>query len=257
MTRRAAALLLALLAGGALADDPSALLKLLQKAQRQELRGQVESSVYFPPRPNPTRTLTTLPAVRFVPWLLRRNFSVNLAGTDRVAGRDAERYELNPKVGGGGRWTLWLDVQTRLPLGFAERGADGALVRQAQFLRVNGGARRRPAPLTPPPRDPAFRAAVLAALPGLRIPKGFEPIGYTVRDRGPEVTFSDGVNVLALVIAARPVKAAPGVAVRAVQGRSLWLIGNLPQADLQAALSAVRSVSPDALGTFPTPSDSQ
>ena len=259
--RRALALLCALTgaltAASAGADDAALLLKLLQRAQRQELRGQVVSSVYFPPRPNPDRRLNTLPAVRFVPWLLKKNFDVTLAGSDRVADRDAQRYELSPKAGSGARWTLWLDLQTQLPLGFAERGADGTLVRQAQFVKVNGGAKRRLSPLVSVPRDPSFRAAVLAALPGLKIPKGFEPISYQQRDRGPEVVLSDGVNVLALVIAGRPVKPAPGVAVRPVGAGWLWLVGNLPQGELDAALKSVRSISLDALGTFSPDSVSQ
>lgn len=249
--KRSLTLLALLLGAPALAqNDPTPLLQMLQKAQRQELRGTVISSVYFPPRPDPDRTLETLPTVRFVPWLLRKNFSLSASTQEQVAGRAAQRYELSPKSGNAARWTLWVDVQTGLPLGFAERGPDGTLVRQALFTKVNGGAKKRLSPLVAVPRDPSFRAAVLAALPGLRIPAGFEPVGYQLRAHGPEVVLSDGVNVLALVIAQRAVKAAPGVAVRKVGAGYLWLVGNLPQADLDATLKGVKALSLEALGTF-------
>ncbi|WP_371810022.1 sigma-E factor regulatory protein RseB domain-containing protein [Deinococcus sp. JMULE3] len=252
--RRTLSLLLLTL-GTAHAGDLEDVQAALKKARTQVARGQAEVTVLFPPRPDPTRTATQLPALTVRPALLARNFNVTRGGTEQVAGRDATRFTLTPKLGDAARWTLWVDLKWNVPLAFEERGADGTLARRAALTRVQAGIARvnRPAP---PAAPEGLRAALNRALPGLRLPPGFIPVAVQARGKGLEVALTDGLNVLALVVAPQDVKAAPGVASRRVGQRFVWLVGNLPQPTLQAALAGVRSATPDPLGTFSAPADS-
>ncbi|UBV42582.1 transcriptional regulator [Deinococcus taeanensis] len=238
---------------GAVAADLEDLLSALRRARTFTARGQVEVTVLFPPRSTPTRTATQLPPLPVRPALLARNFTVTRSGPDRVAGRAAARFTLTPRVGDAARWTLWVDRTWNVPLAFEERGADGTLARRAALsgppptlARVN-----RPAPAAPP----GLRAALTRALPGLTLPPGFVPVGAQTRAAGLEITLSDGLNVLALVIAPKNVKAAPGVAARRVGRVFVWLVGNLPPDALQAALAGVRAADPAPLSTFGAPPD--
>lgn len=242
--------------GVAHAQDLPALLQLLRQAERFDVRGDVTSSVYFPPRDNPTRSLNTLPRVEFVPWLVRRNYTLGEPTSDKIAGRDAKRFDLTPNNAGASRWSIWIDAQWNVPLAFEERSASGELVRRAAFDRVQNAPRRRLALPAARVQDAAFRRAVVAALPGVRFPGGFEPIGLLRSERGLEIALSDGINVLALVIADRNVRAGEGVFARKIGDRFVWLVGNLPDAQLRFVLERITAVMQGKLGTFSPTSDS-
>lgn len=261
MRRRSAALLAGLALAGVAQTQGAAqvspleeLTAALRQARTRAARGTVEVSVYFPPREVPTRTARALPAVPFRPGLIAQHFTVTRAPAPAtVAGRDVTRFDLAPKVGEAARWTLWVDRAWNVPLAFEERMPGGTLARRAAFRQVNSPPVRVQAGL--PPIPPGLRAAVLAALPGLRLPPGFTPIAAGPRPGGGlEVTLSDGANVLALVLAGRDVRAAPGVVSRQIGSgsgrRFVWLVGNLPDAPLRAALAGVRGVEEGRLGTF-------
>lgn len=257
--RRAAALLGTLLAvslpGHAQASDADDLIAALKRARTLAARGQAEVTVLFPPRAVPTRVAAALPALPVRPALLLKNFTVVRAGPQTVAGRDSVRFDLTPKVGGAGRWSLWVDRAWNVPLAFEERRADGAVVRRAAFLKVNAAPAK--VALTVPAAPAGLRAALTRALPGLTFPPGFTPVGVRPRAAGvTEVTLTDGLNVLALVIAPQDVRGAPGVASRRVGNVFVWLVGNLPDATLRSALAGVRRASADPLGTFALPGDS-
>ncbi|BDP40065.1 hypothetical protein DAETH_00340 [Deinococcus aetherius] len=241
------------LSGVAHASDADDLASALRQARTLAARGTAEVSVYFPPRaastPGPTRTADRLPVVPFRPALINQHFTVTRADAPPVAGRDVTRFDLTPKVGQAACWTLWVDRAWNVPLAFEERGADGTLARRAVFTRVNP----RPVRINRlvPPVPAGLRAAVLAALPGLRLPPGFMPTGISARENGGlKVTLGDGANVLALVLAPRNVRAAPGVASRRVGDSFVWLVGNLPDGPLRAALADIRAVDGGRLGTF-------
>ncbi|EYB68986.1 sigma E regulatory protein MucB/RseB [Deinococcus phoenicis] len=244
-----------LLTGAAHAADVDDLTAALRQARTLAARGTAEVSVFFPPRAVPTRTAATLPAVPFRPALLAAHFTVTRADAPPVAGRDVTRFDLVPKVGQAARWTLWVDRAWNIPLAYEERMPDGTLARRATFTQVQPQAVKvkRGVPAIPA----GLRPAVLAALPGLRLPPGFVPTGVKVRPAGGlEVTLSDGANVLALVLAPRNVRAAPGVASRRVGDGFVWLVGNLPAAPLRSALAGIKSVDLAGLGTFLAPAAS-
>jgi len=238
------------------------LMAALRKARTLAARGTAEVSVFFPPRTVPTRTARALPVVPFRPALIERHFTVTRREAPPVVGRDVTRFDLVPKVGQAARWTLWVDRAWNIPLAFEERMPGGTLARRAAFSEVSPQPARVQAPV--PPIPPGLRAAVLAALPGLRFPPGFTPTAAGPRPGGGlEVTLSDGANVLALVLAPRNVRAAPGVASRRVGGvgapatRFVWLVGNLPDGPLRGALTGVRGVEEARVGTFLVPQSSQ
>ncbi|MFT2720087.1 transcriptional regulator [Deinococcus sp. A31D244] len=248
-------LLLAALGGAAHATDTDDLLAALKRARTLAARGQAEVTVLFPPRAVPTRAANALPVVAVRPALLLKNFAVVNAGPQSVAGRDAVRFDLTPKVGGAGHWSLWVDRTWNVPLAFEERRADGTAVRRAAFLKVNAAPAKVAAAVPAVPEG--LRGALGRALPGLSLPAGFTPVGVRARTAGGvEVTLSDGLNVLALVLAPQDVRGAPGVASRRVGKVFVWLVGNLPDAELRAALAGVRRASADTLGTFAGPGDS-
>lgn len=251
---RASLLLILLLTGTAGAGDLEDLTAALRQARTA--RGSVEVSVFFPPRTVPTRRANVLPRVPFRPALLAGHFTVTRQEAPPVAGRDVFRFDLTPKVGQAARWSLWIDRAWNVPLAFEERMPDGTLARRAAFTRVDGEPVQRPQKITPVPAG--LRRSVLAALPGLRFPPGFTPTAVEVRAQGgTEITLSDGVNVLALVIAPRNVRAAPGVASRRVGKDFVWLVGNLPDAPLRQALAGIREVREGELGTFLAAADSK
>nr|WP_281378343.1 transcriptional regulator [Deinococcus budaensis] len=233
----------------------------LRQARTRAARGTVDVSVFFPPRAVPTRTARALPAVPFRPGLIAQHFRVTRAPAPAtVAGRDVTRFDLVPKVGQAARWTLWVDRAWNVPLAFEERMPGGTLARRAAFSAVGSELARVQAGV--PPVPPGLRAAVLAALPGLRFPPGFTPTAAGPRAGGGlEVTLSDGANVLALVLAPRDVRAAPGVVSRRVGSgggrRFVWLVGNLPDAPLRSALAGVRGVEEARLGTLLASPDSK
>ena len=228
---RRAALLGLLLASQAGASDLDDLIVALKKARTFAARGQVEVTVLFPPRAVPTRTLGALPALPIRPNLLANAFTATRSGEDQIAGRPTVRYELSARAGGAARWTVWVDQVWNVPLAFEERTAGGDLARRAVFQKVNAKLSRVGLGVAGPPAG--LRAALMQALPGLRLPAGFTPVEVRRRAGGGlDITLSDGLNVLALVTAPRGVRAAPGVATRRVGTGFVWLIGNLPPGEL-------------------------
>ena len=240
--------------GLAQAADVDSLLSALRKSANFTVRGQASVTLVFPPRKPPTRTVEVLPPVPFIPNLIRRNFKVSLTGQATVARREAQVFILTPKVGTAASWRLWIDREWNVPLAYEERSSDGTLARRAELTRADKLQKRgQPLPLQVPPD---LAGAVGQALPGLKLPPGFAPLRVGQRPAGPEIIFSDGLNVLALVFAERQVKAAPGVASRRIGGGFVWLIGNLDSDALNAALAGIKSRNPEALGTFMPPGDS-
>ena len=261
------------------------LISALRRSLGQEARGEAVLELVFPPSSTPIRRARALPRLDAVPALIRRNFVVT-AAPDTVAGRPTTRYLLTPNNVQAARWTIWIDRQWKVPLAYQERMPDGTLARRAALLNVNAGLGRlfivrteqanTGQPKTVQTPVPGLKKALLSVLPGLSLPAGFEPIRVKRQADMAEVVLSDGLNVLALVVSSRAVQPASGVAVRrlggpglsglglggpGLGGQSVWLVGNLPQNTLEAALSGIRRLDTAALtsmtGTFGSPAASE
>ncbi len=237
-----------------------ALISALKKSWGQEARGEAVLELVFPPSAEPLRRARALPRLGGVPGLIRRNFTVT-AAADTAAGRPAVRYTLTPANPAAARWTVTVDAAWKVPLAYREEMPGGTLARRAELLSVGTGLSRLAQPYKAQTPTQGLRKALLAALPGLKIPAGFEPLSVKVRAGGDaEVVLSDGLNVLALVVSPRTVRSASGVAARRLNNQSVWLVGNLPQDALGSALAGLRRVDAGALatltGTFPAPAAS-
>lgn len=68
--------------------------------------------------------------------LLRANYTITLAGEDRVAGRDAVVIAVRPRAGARPALVLWLDRDTGLVLRSERRHADGSLAQVAAFTSI-------------------------------------------------------------------------------------------------------------------------
>ncbi|MGY2894235.1 transcriptional regulator [Deinococcus sp. UYEF24] len=245
--------------GSAQAAAPTeALISALKRSWVAEARGEAVLELVFPPSGTPLRRARALPRLAAVPALIRRNFVVTVGAPETVAGRPALRYTLTPRNAQAARWTLWIDQKWKVPLAYQERTPDGSLARRAELTSVNPALARlaTAAPKAPLAGSPALKKALLSALPGLKLPAGFEPLSVQRRtgaagNTSTEVLLTDGLNLLALVVSPRPVQAANGVAVRRLKGQSVWLVGNLPQSTLEAALGGVRSLDAQAVSTLP------
>ncbi len=235
-----------------------ALISALKKSWLAEARGEAVLELVFPPSSTPLRRARALPRLTAVPPLIRRNFVVTVGlAAETVAGRPALRYTLTPRNTQAARWTVWIDQTWKVPLAYQERMPDGRLARRAELTSVNPALTRLATPQTAPPANsPVLKKALLSALPGLKLPAGFEPLSVQLHT-GPagntstEVLLGDGLNLLALVVSPRPVKAASGVAVRRLKGQSVWLVGNLPQSTLEDALGGIQRLNTQAVSSLP------
>ena len=237
-----------------------ALVVALKKSWVQEARGEAVLELVFPPGSNPLRRARALPRLGAVPGLIRRNFTVT-AAPDTAAGRPAVRYTLTPANPAAARWTVTVDQAWKVLLAYREEMPGGTLARRAELLSVGKGLSRLAQPYRAQMPAQGLKKALLAALPGLKIPAGFEPLSVKARaNADAEVVLSDGLNVLALVVSPRAVRSASGVVARRLDNQSVWLVGNLPQDALDTALAGIRRVDTGALatltGTFQDPAAS-
>jgi hypothetical protein len=236
------------------------LIAALRASQTRAIRGAATVTLNFPPGRAGERQATALPRLPVVPGLLRRGWSVRQGSEVLLAGRPARRYEAEPLSGQAARWTVWVDVAWKLPLAWEERAWDGSLSRRAAFDTV-----RSAGPLSTPAAPLAvngpLRAALRQGAPGLSLPPGFEPLALrtlsAAQPQRRELVLGDGLNVLALVFAPQPVRAAPGVASVWAPGGALWLTGNLPRSILQASLSNLGRLDTAALDAVAVPASGE
>lgn len=216
------------------------LLSAMLKARKHAAKGESKITVRFPPRKEPHREAKTLPNIHIRPWLIRKNFKIIKTNPQKIAGRSAHRYELTPNTGSAPRWVFWIDQEWNVPLAFEERQPDGTLTRSARMKKIYKLAQMN---RKVPKNRPSLRKKVNKALPGLQYPQGFIPVGLKERPkRGQEITLTDGINKLALIIASKNVKHAPGIVSRKIEQQFIWLVGNLPHKDLRKVLKSVQKV---------------
>lgn len=215
-------------------------LAAMLKARKHVVMGESKITVRFPPRQQPHRTAKTLPNIHIRPWLIKKNFKITITNPQKIAGRPTHRYELTPKTGPAPRWVFWIDQEWNVPLAFEERQPDGTLTRSARIKKINTLTKMN---RKVPKHRPSLRKKINKALPGVQYPQGFIPVGIKERPQGEqEVTLTDGINKLALMIATRNVTNAPGIVSRKVEQQFIWLVGNLPKKDLRKTLESVTQV---------------
>jgi negative regulator of sigma E activity len=209
------------------------------------LTGEVLETQLFPPRKQADQILSELPLLPLMtPELMNANFKVNLEEGKRIADRETYKVTFEPRNKIAPRWTFWLDREWRYRLAFEETDFAGNVTAKAQFI----GLKNPPAPREKrkgrrAQLKPELEKNVLAALKGLSLPEGFRVLGAQLKDvnsqRRLELRASNGLSVMLMVLAPVSTKAGPKLAVRDVNGAWVWVIANLPKANLEQVANSV------------------
>jgi hypothetical protein len=240
---------IALIFGLAFAQDLPKVRPFLNSIYENEattvLTGEVLETQLFPPRKQADQILSELPLLPLMtPELMNANFKVNLEDGKKIAGRETYQVSFEPNNKIAPRWTFWVDREWRHRLAFEETDFEGNITAKAQFIGIKG---------TPTPREkrkgrraplkPELERNLLGALKGLSLPEGFRVLGAQIKDangqRRLEVRASNGLSVIALVIAPKQTKAGPKLAVHDAKGAWVWVIANLPKANLEQVANSV------------------
>jgi negative regulator of sigma E activity len=209
------------------------------------LSGEVLETQLFPPRKQADQILGELPLLPLmIPELLEANFRLQLEMGKKIAGRETYKLSLEPKNKIAPRWTFWVDREWKHRLAVEETDFAGNVTAKAQFIGLKGG---------PAPREkrkgrrtqikPELEQNVMTALKGLSFPEGFRVLGAQIKDangqRRLEIRASNGLSVIALVLAPNQTKAGPKLAVKNLNGAWVWVIANLPKTNLEQIASSL------------------
>jgi negative regulator of sigma E activity len=209
------------------------------------LTGEVLETQLFPPRKQVDQILGELPLLPLmIPELIDANFRLRLEPDKKIAGRETFKLSLEPKNKIAPRWTLWVDREWRHRLAFEETDFAGNVTAKAQFIGIKN---------PPAPREkrkgrrtqikPELEKNVMAAFKGLSFPEGFRVLGAQLKDvksqRRLEIRASNGLSVIVVVLAPVSTKAGPKLAVRNANGAWIWVIANLPKANLEQVANSV------------------
>lgn len=141
------------------------------------------------------------------PALIEHNFEFAITGRDRVAGRAALVLSLIPHNGFSPNWTFWIDEQTGLRLGYEQRDAEGALLAEGRFTRID-----RLTDLDPPRRFASPESDLEVKRLSERLfasdvlPPGFVPVAFERTRLGAgdiqalRLTLWDGLNGMVLLV---------------------------------------------------------
>jgi negative regulator of sigma E activity len=244
-----ASILIALIFGLAFAQELPKVRPVLNSLYDNEatsvLTGEVLETQLFPPRKQVDQILSELPLLPLmIPELIDTNFRLQLEPGKKIAGRDTYQLSLEPKNKTAPRWTFWVDREWRHRLAFEETDFAGNVTTKAQFIGIKN---------PPAPREkrkgrrtqikPELEKNVLTAFKGLSFPEGFRVLGAQLKDvngqRRLEIRASNGLSVMLMVLAPVSTKAGPKLAVRDANGAWVWVIANLPKADLERVAASI------------------
>lgn len=195
---------------------------------------------------------------------LSQGYTVVRGGSDRVAQRDCQWLALKPKDGAA-RYTqrFCIEPQTALPLKMVTSTAKGEVVEQFAFTELQLGAPKDKAVLKPRYKQSLVLGKVGGVQAGMQpmhdikgLPSGFRMVRFVNRALpGHEkavqhYVFSDGFAKVSLFVetasgegVSQTSATAPngiGVASRQSGEQLLTVVGDLPEAGLQAILKSVR-----------------
>jgi negative regulator of sigma E activity len=231
--------------------------KSLEREAGVKVTGVVAQTITFPPSKNQERALQELPAPPVIEGqLLRRNFRASIEVGEPIAGRDTWRLTLKPNNPIAPTFHFWIDQEWLVRLGYEELDSSGIVTDRARFTSLDGVPKvlKNPRRLNRFKYDPSLEATVLTALPGLSLPEGFRVMALRPRNvngqQGLEVRASNGLSVMVLVISPVGNRAGPKLAVRNVSGTWLWVVANMPKAELDRAANSLASVDLVGLGNL-------
>ncbi len=244
-----ASILIVLIFGLAFAQELPKVRPFLNSVYENEatsvLTGEVLETQLFPPRKLADQILSELPLLPLmIPELIEANFRLQLEEGKKIAERETYKLSLEPKNKIAPRWTFWVDREWRHRLAFEETDFAGNVTAKAQFIGIKGApAPREKRKGRRAPLKTELEKNVITALKGLNLPEGFRVLGAQIKDvngqRRLEIRASNGLSVIALVLAPNQTKAGPKLAVRDVNGAWVWVIANLPKANLEQIANSV------------------
>jgi negative regulator of sigma E activity len=244
-----ASILITLIFGLAFAQELPKVRPLLNNLYDNEatsvLTGEVLETQLFPPRKQADQILSELPLLPLmIPELIEANFRLRLEEGKRIAEHETYKLTLEPKNKIAPRWTFWVDRDWKHRLAFEETDFAGNVTAKAQFIGIKGApAPREKRKGRRAPLKVELEKNVLGALKGLSLPEGFRVLGAQIKDangqRRLEIRTSNGLSVIALVLAPNQTKAGPKLAVRDINGVWIWVIANLPKANLEQIATSV------------------
>jgi hypothetical protein len=223
-------------------------LRVLDNEARLNVRGVVSERQVFPPRKEPEATRGDIPAPPPIfPMLLRQGWTVTVNAGEQIAGRETWRLEFKPRNERAARFTYWMDREWNIRLGVQETDAQGDVTYNARYTSLEKPAKRAsPRNLTRLEPRPKLEAFVKQQIGGYYLPDGFklfEVRPRTVRDNqnALELRISNGLSVLVIVFSPVSTGKSPKVAVRDLKGSWVWVIGNLPQDELERVATSLRA----------------
>jgi outer membrane lipoprotein-sorting protein len=235
-------------------------------------------------RPRPEKTVVQQPIApgdnmtsrKLAPQIerLRKNFTPEYVGTEKVAGRETAVIAIKPNNPSLPTRKIWVDTERFIALKHEQRAPDGTLIQSVEFETINFNPEFDNATFefTLPPDAKVVRAEWdvvpnMKALqnnapftPGVPIyrPKGFQLKNAAIRKvktaEPPEIwlRFSDGLNDFSLFqkrlphnapslpVRPRPLQGPRGGLVWAKDGYLFTIVGELPEPELRRIAQSVR-----------------
>ncbi len=228
------------------------LLRSLQTEAGINLKGVVEETVIFPPRKETHQTKENLPAPPPInPNLLRQNFNSSIQPGEQIAGRNTWKIILTPINHDAPSFSYWIDRDWHVRLALEETDFNNTITSQARFISLNGKptARKDGRTLGKLEFKPKLEAFLQKTVGEIALPEGFRIFVLRVRTVGKdnqpalEIRASNGLSVLVIVFSPIKTRATPKLATQKLSTKNadawVWVIGNLPEAQLQRTANSI------------------
>jgi negative regulator of sigma E activity len=228
------------------------LLRSLQTEAGVNLKGVVQETVIFPPRKETNQTKENLPAPPPInPNLLRENFNSSIQTGEQIAGRNTWKITLAPNNRDAPTINYWIDREWNVRLALEERDFNNILTTQARFTSLDGKPKNRNdgRKLGKLEFKPKLEAFLQKTVGDIALPEGFRIFVLKTRTVGKdnlpafEVRASNGLSVLVIVFSPINTRATPKLASRKLLTKNanawVWVIGNLPEAQLQRTANSI------------------
>ncbi len=228
------------------------LLRSLQTEAGLNFKGVVQETVIFPPRKETDQTKENLPAPPPInPNLLRQNFNSSIENGEQVAGRNTWKITLIPNNHDAASFQFWIDREWNIRLAHQETDFNNTVTTQARFTSIDGKPTPRKDGRTLGKLEfkPKLEAFLAKTVGDIALPDGFRIFGLRVRTVGQdsqpalEVRASNGLSVMVIVFSPIKTRATPKLAMRKLITKNadawVWVIGNLPEAQLQRTANSI------------------
>ncbi len=228
------------------------LLRSLQTEAGLNFKGVVQETVIFPPRKETDQTKENLPAPPPInPNLLRQNFSSSIENGEQIAGRNTWKITLTPNNRDDASFQFWIDREWNIRLAHQETDFNNTVTSRARFVSINGKPtiRKDGRTLGKLEFKPKLEVFLKNTVGDVALPEGFRIFGLRVRPIGKdnqpalEIRASNGLSVLVIVFSPIKTRATPKLATQKLSTKNaeawVWVIGNLPEAQLQRTANSV------------------